>query len=698
MHKQGIGKYLIVLYLGAGISGTAAAQQPAAKAADSVPVRVRDLQEVVVTGQYEPQSMRKSVYQVRSISGERIRLQGATNLTGVLNNELGIRFSNDRTLGTTDIELMGMSGRNVKILLDGVPMVDRGDTRESLNQVDVNSIERIEIVEGPMSVSYGSDALAGVINIITKKGQAARLTVTARVQEESAGSEYEPLLNKGMHNQYLGISWQQKGWSLSLGGSHNDFGGWKESRDTALAKEEWHPKEQWLANARLSYATSKLQTWYRLDLLDETILNNGSVFASTNTTPDQKFFTNRYLHQAQADWRLSDRLQLTGLAAFTDYSRRTQTTVIDLSTGKRTLSTGQGEQDKATFNSLVARLTARYKISDAVSLQPGIDINREEAAGARILGEPVINDYAFFISGELNPLPGVHIRPGLRFIHNSVYDAPPAIPSLNTKFDLGKNFDLRLAYARGFRSPALRELYFYFFDASHAIKGNPNLKAEFSNSFNGSLTWQTVTPSKLTVRSVLGAFFNDFSDLINYGIDAANPDTTTYINIDKFKTIGGTLSNTVAWKNWHVSLGFSYIGRYNRLSDEAAFDKDDLPSFTWSPELNAGLQYALPATHTQFNIFYKFTGRRPAYQTTTNSSGQTVVMLAETASFHWADATISQEVNKYIRINGGVRNIFDVTTLNNTVETGGAHSTAGLVALSYGRSWFIGLNFQWNHQ
>src|SRR5690349_7413794 len=79
---------------------TKAAAQKAAQ--DSVSVRVSALQEVVVTGQYQPQSLRKSVYQVRTISADRITRQGATNLTGVLNNELGIRFSNDRTLGTTD--------------------------------------------------------------------------------------------------------------------------------------------------------------------------------------------------------------------------------------------------------------------------------------------------------------------------------------------------------------------------------------------------------------------------------------------------------------------------------------------------------------------------------------------------------------------------------------------------------------------
>jgi outer membrane receptor for ferrienterochelin and colicins len=130
---------------------------------------VKNLDEVVVTGQPQGQTLRNSVYQVRVIDRARIEQRAATNVMGVLNNEIGFRFSNDMALGTTDIQLMGMSGRNVKILLDGVPMLDRGDTRESLNQIDINSIERIEIVEGPMSVNYGTDALAGVINIITKK-------------------------------------------------------------------------------------------------------------------------------------------------------------------------------------------------------------------------------------------------------------------------------------------------------------------------------------------------------------------------------------------------------------------------------------------------------------------------------------------------------------------------------------------------
>jgi len=170
------------------------------------PLKEKNLEEVIVTGQFRPQSLKKSVYHVRVINSERIRVSGATTVQQVLNTQLGFRFSNDNTLGTTDVQLMGMSGRNVKILLDGVPMIDRGDTRESLGQVDVNSIERIEIIEGPMSVSYGSDALAGVINIITKKFTGNSLSLTARIQEETAGNEYHPFNYRGVHQQNLGIN------------------------------------------------------------------------------------------------------------------------------------------------------------------------------------------------------------------------------------------------------------------------------------------------------------------------------------------------------------------------------------------------------------------------------------------------------------------------------------------------------------
>jgi len=651
------------------------------------------LNEVVVTGQYEAQSLKKSVYNVRVITSERIRLRAATNVTGVLNNELGFRFSNDLTLGTTDVQLMGMSGRSVKILLDGLPMVDRGDTRESLNQIDINSIERIEIVEGPMSVSYGSDALAGVINIITKKPGSERLGVTARIQEETANKEYNLLTNQGLHIQNAGVIWQRNGWNASAGVTNNTFGGWQ-GQSTGRVKD-WLPKDQLFGHGKVGYRTNNLNIYYRLDALKENLLSQGAENINTHQARDQKYITYRYVHQLQSDWKISDRLQLNGQASYTDYQRRTQTTILDLTTGQRTLSLGEGEQDLSKFASQTYRATASYKVSPAVSLQPGIDINLDAASGARISGSPTINDFAFFISSTLNPTSRISIRPGFRFIKNSVYDAPPVIPSLNTKFALTPTLDLRLAYARGFRSPALRELYFNFFDASHSIRGNPNLKAETSNSFTGSLAWQ-VSPK---VKSTLGLFYNDFNNLISYGIDPSDPRISMTINIDKFKTTGMTLENVFTWKAFQATVGFSYIGRYNNLletPDTTHYAEGHLPSFMWSPEVNTNLTYTFRRIDTKLSFFYKYSGKRPSYVATVTADNQVSATLTEIAAFHWADVTLTKTLSKTLTLTTGAKNLLNITRLANTSpDTGGAHSSSGPAPVSYGRSYFLGLTFQW---
>ncbi|GAB3884516.1 TonB-dependent receptor [Spirosoma agri] len=651
------------------------------------------LNAVVVTGQYEPQSLKKSVYNVRVINSERIRLRGAVNVIGVLNNELGFRFSSDLTLGTTDVQLMGMSGRNVKILLDGLPMVDRGDTRESLNQIDVNSIERIEIVEGPMSVSYGSDALAGVINIITKKPGAERLGVSARIQEETVNKDYNLLTSQGLHLQNVGVTWQNKGWNVSAGVTNNTFGGWQGQATGRV--NDWLPKDQLFGHGKVGYRTDRVNLYYRLDALKESLLSQGAENVNTQQARDQKYITTRYVHQLQGDWKLSGRLQLNGQASYTDYQRRTQTTLLDIPTGRRTLTLGEGEQDVSTFTSQTYRATASYKVSSAVSLQPGVDINLDGSSGARILGSPTINDYAFFVSSTINPTARISIRPGLRFIKNSVYDAPPAIPSLNTKIALTNTLDLRLAYARGFRSPALRELYFNFFDASHSIRGNPNLKAETSNSLNGSLAWQ----ASPTFKSTLGAFYNVFNNLISYGIDPADPRISMTINVDKFKTTGFTLENVFAWKNLQATVGVSYIGRYNNLltqTDTVRYAEGKLSPFMWSPEVNTNLTYTLRKLDTKLSLFYKYSGKRPSYLATVTADNQVSATLTEIAAFHWADLTITKPIAKYLTLTTGVKNLLNITRLANTsTDTGSAHSTGGAAPVSYGRSYFLGLSFQW---
>lgn len=649
-----------------------------------------DLFDVVVTGQSEPQSLKQSVYQVRTIDSERIKARGATSLQSILNTELGIRFSNDMTLGTSDIQLMGMNGQNVKILLDGIPMVDRGSTRESLGQIDVNTIERIEIVEGPMSVIYGSDALAGVINIITKKGSSGEnLTVSARLQEETVNKEYDPFKDKGMHNESVGVTWQHSGLQVSGNVTRNNFGGWT-GNSTGRSKQ-WMPKDQMLYAASTGYRNNKFNIWYRFNGTDETIKYLGDRNAITKIASDKDYITKRWFHQIQSEYKASEKLNFTGVLSYTDYSRKTLSTNVDAN-DRRTLSLDAGAQDKSIFTTTFFRGTALYKFSTNFTVLGGVDLTNNQASGARISGSPTITESAIFLAPQISIGERIKLSPGLRFLHNSVYDAPPVIPSFNGKVILLKNLDLRFGYARGFRSPALRELYFDFHDASHSINGNVNLKAEYSNSFNSFLVWQSVKKETLRVSTTFGGFYNVFHNLIDTAIDPNNTSQTTYLNVHLFKTTGFTLDNKFNLPNMQASVGGSYIGRYNEFS-EAPAEYGSLPQFVWSPEINANLLYTFSKLGASINLFYKYTGQRTVYE----SLDQATVNLAKVEAFHTADLTISKTLGRYVNLLAGVKNLFDVTNLTNTSQdTGGAHSTGGSVSTMYGRSYFLGLNVQWS--
>ena len=655
-------------------------------------IKTKNLDEVIITGQYKPQSLKNSVYQVRVINSQRIRLSGATNVQQVLNNQSGFRFSNDNTLGTTDVQLMGMSGRNVKILLDGIPMSDRGDTRESLNQVDINSIERIEIVEGPMSVSYGSDALAGVINIVTKKNIKNNFSITAKAQEETAGKEYYPFSYKGVHTQNIGVNVNKGSWFTSFGGTHNDadgFGGDAYGRD-----KDWKPKEQWLGNIKVGYSNNKFNVYYRLDGLNETITSRGPI-GQNYRAKDQKYITYRYMHQLQGDFRLNDKLQLASVVAYTDYKRKTKTSFHDFQKNTDELSTLSGEQNIAKLKSFVFRNTFSYQVSDKVSLQPGVDINSENASGERIAGNKTITDYALFISSEIKPTAAINIRPGLRFIKNSVYSAPPVIPSLNTKFKLNKKLDLRLSYGYGFRSPALRELYFVFIDANHNLVGNPYLKAEHSNSFNGSLSWSPSGLKTVKFNTSVGGFYNDFNNQINLVQNPSNANEYSYYNIDKSKTVGATLDNRIIYKNLEASLSFVYTAYSATIYEEKNYIKEDSHNFLWTPEVNTNIIYNISRIKTSLGFFYKFVGTKPAF-TTGAVNNQPAIILTKTSSYNLADFTATTTINKYISTTIGVKNLFDATNVTNTAVSSGIHNSGGARSIGYGRSYFIGLNLQWS--
>ncbi len=653
-----------------------------------------NLDEIVVTGNFLPQSSKNSVYKVQTINANRIRSQGANSLQEVLSNELNIRFSRDNAIGTSSMSLQGLSGQNVKVLVDGIPIIGRSGTANEidLNQININTIQQIEIVEGPLSVNYGADALAGVINIITRKDITGNLTLDIGLQEETVGREFS-YFKDGIHNSDINIGFRPGSHFYSqLNTRINRFGGWTgtgEGRD-----KNWYPKTQYFAGGLLRYEKRDLSITYKLDYLNEIIENLGEINDNNPLRDafaiDEEYTATRWLHQFQGSFSLKNAL-LNPVIAFTDYERTIRQFSKNMVTGSE-LNTVDSEQDTTYYRTLFFRNTLSNFLGWKAGKikgdnQLGIDSNLEFAGGTRLDSEDEsLFDIGLFISSEIGTSK-LKIRPGIRFSYHSVYSTSPT-PSINAKYDINNSTQLRVGYGRGYRAPSARELYFEFIDASHNILGNESLEPEYSHNVNADLTYKL---QKIPVSLSIGGFYNHIDNRITFFTPQQANQATTYVNLLKYKTTGGSLRVKYFMESLTLNSGFSYVGLYQQLNET---DREVVPQFLFMPEIMGNADYDIGSGFS-VAAFYKYTGPVKDYQLVTDIDGEDTPQLTRIDGYQFLDVTFSKQWKLGISTQIGIRNAFDVTTVTNT--TGGSvHGGSSQRAIAYGRSYFLKLNYHFS--
>jgi outer membrane receptor for ferrienterochelin and colicins len=659
--------------------------------------KVNRLEDVVVTGQFNPQSAGNSVFRVQTIDANEINQRGAFNLQEVLSNQLNIRVGQDLAIGSASISLQGISSQNVKILIDGIPLVNRSGNGNGadLSQINLQNIERIEIVEGPMAVNFGANALAGVINLITKKDFTNRTEIRAALQTESAGSEYGT--DAGRHVQSIGLNHRlNELWSVLLNAHHNNFLGFR--GDAGVRQHEWNPKEQWAGNGLVKFQGDRHNVYYRFDALSELIQDFGALqnnFLPTGENQpfalDETYDSKRFSHQLQAEGQLSFLNRYTAFASFSDFERQKTRFSKNIITKDEHLTSGDGDQDLSTYRVWEFGGTGFLSAGDKADFQVGYQISLEQVGGGRILKEEQgVEEYAVYGSAEWRPLDKFTVRPGLRYTTNSNFGSQ-LIPSLQLKYDLSEIARFRASYGRGFRSPSVRELYFEFIDSNHRILGNPDLMPEKSDHFSLNVLSQYHL-AETAIDVDLNLFYNNIDDQISLGQNVNDVTSTTYLNIQRFRTLGLTLTQRAKFGALSGNIGLSYIGRFNQISA----DELGLTEFFYSPEFNANFTYALSKRQTSVNAFYKYTGRLQSYFTETNAQNEQVISIGEISDFHWLDVTIVQPFKEAFEFTFGARNVFNITNVNNTGLGGGAHSGGPSVPISYGRSYFLKVSYNLN--
>jgi len=653
---------------------------------DSIMTTDSTYDDIVITGHLTHQTLSQSVYKVHVITKEKIQQKAPTHIQQILNTELGIKFSNDMALGVSDINYMGMSGRNIKILVDGVPILDRGEIRESLNQIDVSQIERIEIVEGPMSVMYGTDALAGVINIITVKSKSNHNGgLSIKLHAETVGKEYDFFNQQGLYQASINGFYKWEKMSLHGGLSHYNFNGF--NGDEYNRNHSWKPKHQLMPHLKIGYDGGLHQIYYKTDYLNENIYAKAPINFDNYKATTQVFHTQRSSHQVQSNLKINEKISLFHTGQFTYFTRATQTTIKDLVTGSTQLSSAAGTQDRDKFIAAQLRSHMTYKWSEDLSFITGVEYNYDQAEGNRISGFPSQSTWSLFVTPEYQIIHNLKLRPGLRWVYNSHYAAPPLIPSINIYYTTPQNYIYRLSYAQGFRAPSLRELHFNFVDANHHLSGNTQLKAENSKSFVGSITRGYWIHSTYWTAELNG-FYNQYNNLITFAAHPHNPNEFINVNIEKYKVVGAGLKQKMNYKNLNAHLGFLIMGQYNQLSSVS----DDIKELSWTPELNVELNYLWEKTHTQFSLFYKFTGQRQAYQGTFNDKDDLIISQTHSQSYSDADFSLRQKISPQFFISIGARNLFNIYNLTNTGVSSGVHTSSSM-AFGYGRSFFLTVQY-----
>ena len=642
------------------------------------PIFFKDIKEVVVTGQLTEKSAEKAVHKVHVITAKKLKSGLFTDLGQVLEKELNIRLSQDNMLGSS-ISLQGISGQNIKILIDGIPVIGRLNGNIDLSQISLNNIERIEVVEGTLSTLYGTDALAGTINLITNKEPNFN---------RSFNTYYETI---GKYNFDFMLAKKLKNKTFTYQFERNYFNGWSENQEfnffptEELADEnrfkEWKPKEQFINKFQYSLKENNIDMYNYFESFSEKIQNRG--------LPREPYFENAfdeyyYTYRTNIGSNINlkkNKDNIKVLLAYNSYIRIKEKFYKDLTTLSSILVEDPSAQDTSFFDLLMAKAVMSNDKNNNLQYQIGIETQLESAKGDRILdNRQTQSDYALFSAIEYNLNNIITVRPSTRSIYNTNYNAP-FISALNILMNFNQ-YKLRIGMAQGFRAPSLKELYLDFVDINHNIVGNESLSAEESSNYQINNTYK-YSSSQIKFTVDLDLFYNEISNKIDLAESTTINGQYSYFNIEEYRTKGIYTKIGILRKNTDINIGVAHTGRYNRLSNTEMLDE-----YNFTTDYNFSAIFNFWNT-TKLNIFYKYVDKLPSFSINENSTVESYI-----DSYKLLDISINRRIRDLFLLSLGAKNVLDVTNIRKTSDTGTIHSSSNnSLPVSYGRTFFIRLNF-----
>jgi len=507
------------------------------------------------------------------ITRKAIEQMGSRRLDEVLKEQTGLAIVNDIGNGNraVGLQMQGFDSGYTMIMIDGQPMTGRNSGNLDLSRITVSNIERIEIIKGASSCLFGSEALAGVVNIVTRKN----ITAAQGLAALRYGSFNMVDATLEGETPFAG----KKG-SVYVSGNYYRTDGFN-SNHYLIEGKTAPPFDSYTLQTRGAYRLSTVNTLNfntryatrhsvnnlnygvrpSTDIMDERDLN-GSVSLNSNFSNGTRLKSQYYLtrYQSEQDFTdLNSGVQLPG-NRFTQYLHR-------------------GE------------LQAARDFSSRLSVTTGAGAAYEQLNSVSYRGTKTMTNYFVYGQGDWRATNTLQFTGGARFDYHDKYGSK-INPSLGLKFTPIKDLVFRAAVGTGFKTPNFQQLYLVFtnIQTGYTVLGSEEyareikilqdagqilniwpianrigaLRPERSVSYSTGFTLTAIKSVKLDVN----VFYNDIKNFINseqVATKTSNQQIFSYVNIAKAYLAGTEIGiNWSATPSLNINAGYQLLYAIDR--------------------------------------------------------------------------------------------------------------------------------------
>ena len=543
--------------------------------------RTYTLNPVVVTGSGHHQRLKSTATPVHVLSSQEIREQGITTFDAAITRMMPQVSMSPNSMGTF-LRLNGLGNKYILILINGQKLTGDISSNVDLNRINMERVKRIEILDGAASSLYGSDAIAGVINIITDQPTQQLVSVTSNSR----------VSGHGIFTENVTLDIYKNGFGSYTSFSHDRADSYQ-NNDLEYVKGSDTETQQTIAPFFTGYRANNVGQKFTYSPNEHLALNAGVDFMRKitdrpDTRPDITGGTDYEMRYRGLRWNVGGIYKFTSRnslqADFTAdrfrYGKQYDVETKDFAIGDYVESKKQ--------KSLEFQLKAILGLMKNSTTIFGADWRQDYLTATS--GNINQNAYtlAAFAQHEMTFFNVLTATVGLRLTQHETFNTH-LTPKVTLMYSPG-NFRLRATYSAGFRAPGLDEIYYHYFSINRGkpqiIFGNENLSPEKSNYFSLNAEYRT----NVLAVSVTG-YINRISDMVvrqNIDVDEATlamlqtefPEMTAdqaakleryslYQNSDK-GDVKGVQVNVSAniFRGFNLSANYAYTYARTKSGDE----------------------------------------------------------------------------------------------------------------------------------